>query len=49
MYAIGWTMIVCGCVGAIRFMMHGSQHVDRPTAGLFVGGVGCLWIGSELK
>ena len=49
LYIIGWSSLFFGCMGAWSFALRGSQYVDRITAGLFVGGVICLWIGSELK
>ncbi|MGO9245600.1 MAG: hypothetical protein ACLPT4_07380 [Verrucomicrobiia bacterium] len=47
--AVGWSLLAYAAAVAFRCQLHGWQWVDRSTAAVFVAGVACLWVASELN
>ena len=45
---VGWSLLAYAATVAFWCQLHGWQWVDHLTAGAFVAGAACLWIGSEL-
>ena len=49
LFAVGWLLVICVTCVAFRCALHDWPVVDRTTTGMFIAGVACLWLGSEIE